>query len=346
LQIYLHIMEDWELLKVTENNALQLLTDYVLWKYGEQEIMNLQDECTFELNFFGGDQEMVYKQILLWLMFERKDPQTGKLAIEEFVEKFVKDKNKNDLAKRLLNIKNITKDVFLILGNKDDIVFLEDSHKKKFNVRIPKEQVGLFVPGRFVEGRIYPWGKGDLYRFASIAIMRKSHKEIMSGMGLITTPDEVMDWYEKNFKENAESIIISRNSSLQSILNKLPPEWINAICANLGIKKTGKMGEKVKRITSVLLVPARLQGIIRTLPKNSFEVLKLIKQNGGMMRYSDLVKRFNGDDFGLWWERNPPKTHIGILRIHGLLMVVKIPKGERLYKTAMIPKEIMEKIDG
>ena len=32
--------------------------------------------------------------------------------------------------------------------------------------------------------------------------------------------------------------------------------------------------------------------------------------------------------------------------IHGLLMVGKIPKGERLYKTAIIPKELMEYLDG
>ena len=128
-------MNDWERLKITENNVLQLLIDYVQWKYGEEEIMNLRDECTSELNFFGDNQYLVYKQILLWLTFERKDPQTGKLAVEEFVEKFVKNKNngKRDLANRLLNItKNITKDIFLILGNKDDVVFLEDSHKKKF----------------------------------------------------------------------------------------------------------------------------------------------------------------------------------------------------------------------
>ncbi|MDN5845003.1 MAG: hypothetical protein L0H53_01875 [Candidatus Nitrosocosmicus sp.] len=96
----------------------------------------------------------------------------------------------------------------------------------------------------------------------------------------------------------------------------------------------------------MLLVPSRLQDIIRALPKNSFEALELVKQNGGIMRYSKIVKRFGGDDFGLWWEENPPKTPIGILRIHGLLMVGKIPKGERLFKTAMIPKEIMEKMGG
>jgi hypothetical protein len=172
-------MKYWEHLKVTENNALQLLTDYVQWKYGDQEIMNMQDECTFELNFLGDDQAKIYKQILLWLIFERKDPQTGKLAVEEFVEKFVKYDDNNDLAKMMMNMKNITKDVFLVLGNKDDIVFMEDSHKKKFNIWIPREQVPLYTSGSFVEGRIYPWGKGDLYRFASIAKLKKRRRSLV-----------------------------------------------------------------------------------------------------------------------------------------------------------------------
>ena len=65
----------------------------------------------------------------------------------------------------------------------------------------------------------------------------KSDEERVRDMGLIT-PDAAMDWYEKKFKEDAESIIIStRNSSLQSILNKLPSEWINAIRCQFRFKE-------------------------------------------------------------------------------------------------------------
>ena len=40
-------MENWDRLKVAENNALRFLTDYIVWKYGETEIMKMRDECTF-----------------------------------------------------------------------------------------------------------------------------------------------------------------------------------------------------------------------------------------------------------------------------------------------------------
>ncbi len=67
-------------------------------------------------------------------MLERKDPQTGKTAVEEFIEKFV---NKNSkLAKKILDMGNIIKNTFLILGNKDDIIFIEDFNRKKLDVPI------------------------------------------------------------------------------------------------------------------------------------------------------------------------------------------------------------------
>ena len=119
------------------------------------------------------------------------------------------------------------------------------------------------------KGGSIPWGKGNLYRFASISKLMKSDEERMRDMGLIT-PDAVMDWYEKKFKEDAESILIStRNSSLQSILNKLPSEWINAICVNLGLKKTGKKVEKVKKITTLLLsIESRHIGTLQRTPES------------------------------------------------------------------------------
>ena len=99
-------------------------------------------------------------------------------------------------------------------------------------------------------------------------------------------PDLVTKWYEKKFKENAESIIINKSSSLQSILNKLPSEWINAICSSFHIKRVGKKHDKVKKIVTVLLYSKQLQGVINTLSKDVLEAFELVKQNDGMMKYS------------------------------------------------------------
>jgi hypothetical protein len=324
--------------KVTEKNALQLLADYVQWKYGEDGVWQLEDQCTYNLDF--DDENKVYKQILTWLMFERKDLQTGKTSVEEFVEKFV-NKN-NDLAKKILGMRNIITDTFLILKNKDNILIVEGSRRKKFMVQIFPEHSFMYAIGRSVEGRIYPWG--DMYKFAGIVKLMKSSDEMLQETGLIT-PSLVTKWYEKKFKENAESININKSSSLQSILNKLPSELINAMCSSFHIKRAGKKRDKIKKIVTVLLSSKQLQGVINTLPKDVLEALELVKQNDGMMKYSDLVKKCGDDDFGFLWEKNPPQTPIGILRIHGLLIVGRMLKGERWYKTAIIPKEIFQNMN-
>ncbi|MER5175176.1 MAG: hypothetical protein ABJB76_01670 [Candidatus Nitrosocosmicus sp.] len=325
-------------IKVTENNALQLLADYVLWKYGEGDLMKLEDQCTYNLDF--DDEDKVYKQILTWLMLERKDPKTGKTSVEEFVEMFVN--NNSELAKKILGMRNIITDTFLILENKgNNILFMEDSKRKKFSVQVKSEHSYMYTIGRFVEGRIHPWG--DVYKFAGIIKLKKSNEEILKETGLIM-PDLVMKWHEKKFKEDAESIVINKGSSLQSILNKLPSEWINALCSRLHIKRVGKKSDKVKKIVTVLL-STRLQVVTNKLPKDALEALELVKQNDGVIRYSELVKKYGGDDFGLWWEKNPPITPIGTLRIHGLLIVGRMLKGERLFKTAMIPKDILQNMN-
>jgi hypothetical protein len=324
--------------KVTEKNALQLLADYVLWKYGEDGVMKLEDQCTYNLDF--DDENKVYKQILTWLMFERKDPQTEKTSVEEFVEKYVN--NNSDLAKKILGMRNIVTDTFLILKNNDNILIVEDSRRRKFMVQIFPEHSFIYAVGRSVEGRIYPWG--NMYKFAGIVKLMKSSEEILQETGLIM-PGLVTKWYEKKFKENAESIIISKSSSLQSILNKLPSEWINAMCSSFHIKSSGKKRDKVKKIVTVLLSSKQLQVVINTLPNDVLEALELVKQNDGVMKYSELVKKCGDDDFGFLWEKNPPKTPMGILRIHGLLIVGRMLKGERLYKTAIIPKEILQKMN-
>lgn len=324
--------------KVTDKNALQLLADYVLWKYGEEEVMKLKDQCTYNLDF--DDEDKVYKQILTWLMFERKNPQTGKTSVEEFVEKFVN--NNSDLAKKILGMRNIITDTFFILKNKDNILIVEDPRRKKFMVQIFPEHSFMYAVGRSVEGRIYPWG--DMYKFAGIVKLMKSSEEILQETGLIM-PGLVTKWYEKKFKENAESIIINKSSSLQSILNKLPPEWINAMCSSFRIKRSGKKRDKVKKIVTVLPSSKHLQVVINSLPKDALEALVLVKQNDGVMKYSELVKKCGDDDFGFLWEKNPLKTPIGILRIHGLLIVGRMLKGERLYKTAIIPKEILQNMN-
>ncbi len=45
-----------------------------------------------------------------------------------------------------------------------------------------------------------------------------------------------------------------------------------------------------------------------------------------------------------WWKTEPPISTIGILRLHVLLFVGKAEIGGRMYRVAVVPKDIREEL--
>lgn len=323
-------------MKVTEDNVLQLLADYTRWKY-EDEVLHSIDKCPYDLEFT--DEEFVYKQVLTWFMLERINPATGKTVLEEFIEQFIKD---NDaLSNKVRGLGHLIADTFVILSREGNIIVLESvSSSKRFNVWAVPEHAEIYIAGRRVKGRLYRWG--EVYRFAGITKIEKSDEEIFQETGIIT-PGIMMKWYENRFLKQAESVLVNSRSSLSSLLNKLDWTWINGICYSLKVSKRGNKREKVKRIVAVLDSP-NLRDIVYGLPKDARKALLFVMREGGMVRYSDLVKQFH-DDTGMWWEEDPPCSEVGILRRYGLLVIGRIPKHGRFYKVAIIPKEIIQRLN-
>ncbi len=320
---------------MTEDNVLQLLVDYTTWKY-EDEILRSCDECPYDLEL--SDEEFVYKQLLTWFMLERTVPATGKTVLEEFVEQFVS--HNTVLAKKVLGMKELIANTFVVRGREDNIIVLEgESSSQRFNVWVIPEHSEMYAIGRRVKGRIYKWG--DVYRFAGITKIAKSDGEIARETG-ITTPEFLAKWYERSFVKEAESLVVSTGSSLSSMLNKLPSQWINGICASLLVSKKGKKREKVRRIIG-MLDSEHLEDIVHALPWDACEALTFVMKKGGMVRYKELVKKFD-DDTGMWWEETPSSSAVGTLRRHALLVVGKMPKNGRFYKVTIIPREVMRRL--
>ena len=320
---------------MTGDNVLQLLADYTSWKY-EDEVLRSIDECPYPLNFT--DEELVYKQVLTWFMLERTKPTTGKTVLEEFVEQFIK--NDDALAEKALGMGDLITDTFNIVSCEDNIIVLEgETSANRFTVWVIPEQSEYYIPGKRVKGRIFRWG--DMYRFAGITNIEKSDKQIERETGIVT-PELMMKWYGGKFLKMAESIVVDTRSSLASILNKLPWTWIDDICSSLLVSKRGKKREKVKRIVAIL-DSQYLKDVVRVLDKDAHEALMFVVEKGGMVRYSVLVKKFT-DDTCMWWEKTPPSSAVGTLRRHGLLVVGKMPRYGRLYKVAIIPREVIQRL--
>ena len=329
---------------VTEDNFLQNLVDYTEWKYSN-EIKNSIDECTWDLEF--DNDEFVYKQLLFWFIFERINPTTGKTILDEFIEFISTDPNNRVLIGNLLGMREIVSDTFKITDRKKDnmIVLKGLSNQKKYMVKIPPEQMEQYTPGRLVMAKIFPWE--NYYRFAGITKIKVYHDNKKNFPKGIITPEmveQIQDYFEQRFVKDAESIIISRRSTLSGMLNKFPYWWIDGISASLLLNKKGKKKEKVKRIVKVLVNSQCLNDLINnTLPKDSQKALLFIKQKGGIVKYKDIVKNYP-DDTNLTWEKDPPNSPIGLLRRHGLVIVGRMLINNRFYKVILIPKEILERL--
>lgn len=85
--------------------------------------------------------------------------------------------------------------------------------------------------------------------------------------------------------------------------------------------------------------------VLEKLPPESREALRMVLKAGGCVRYNQLPKKFGGEeDDSYFWESEPPASTIGILRLYALLFVGKAGISGRMYKIAVVPRDIREEL--
>jgi hypothetical protein len=326
--------------KITEGNCKQKLFEYAMQRY-PQEMENASLECPYNLEEL--DSEFAFKEFAEWFISERMQPSTGKTVVREFVENY-KGLMESGLKEKLLQLEAMSYGEFEIIATDDIHVILADVHSgERYKVKLFGENRTLFKGGRIVRGRIHPWG--DVYRFAGIIHVKPSNEEIARRMGLITPGmvDSLMERYDKDMIKKAESIVISPKSTLSSVLNKYPAQWVDGICKALGIAVQGEKRKKVKMIVGKYQ-SNEIHDILEKLPPRCKEALKLVLEKGGWVKYSQLTSRFD-DEITYGWDEDPPKSTIGIIRLHALLLVGRMGISGRMYKIAVVPLELRAVIE-
>lgn len=146
---------------------------------------------------------------------------------------------------------------------------------------------------------------------------------------------------QADLREEIEAKVLPPKTTLQAALNKLPAPWIDGICICLGLPVQGIRREKVACIRLYLTHAASLRRTIETLPGECRKALEYMLQQGGQVKYGELSRRF-GDEGGdgWWWDKKPPRSTLGRLRLRGLVFVGRSSIAGRLYKVAIIPQEI------
>jgi len=160
----------------------------------------------------------------------------------------------------------------------------------------------------------------------------------MARLGLVSAK-MLKNWYERDRIKKAESILVHENSTVSSIVNKYPAQWVDGICKSLELNTKGRKSKKAKMIAEKL--KSDIHDVLEKLPEKSLEALAFVLKKDGIVKYSQVSRRFD-DEIGFWWNEHPRVSTVGMLRSHGLLYVGKKPFGDRLYKVALVPQELRE----
>lgn len=160
---------------------------------------------------------------------------------------------------------------------------------------------------------------------------------------LIFSVDAYMEKYEERKRKEKENQFLKPDTTLSAALNKLPANWINAICGKLDIPVEGRKREKGKKIARKL--KENLEDVTGELSSDSSDAINFILERDGWVKSGAITRRFGKEDPGWFWEEHPPEGTISTLRVHGLVFVGRAGFNGRRYKIFSIPVELREGLE-
>lgn len=155
---------------------------------------------------------------------------------------------------------------------------------------------------------------------------------------LFFNPNQMMNIMTSSMSRNEDSKPITLNITISAGLNKFKNTRINGVSKALGISTKDIKKDKMEQI--IIKLTTELDEVIEKLPPESRQALKLVMDEGGWVKYNKLSNEYGEENDSYFWETEPPTSTVGVLRLHGLLFVGKAGIGGRMYKVAVVPKDI------
>ncbi|RLG14324.1 MAG: hypothetical protein DRN71_03265 [Candidatus Nanohalarchaeota archaeon] len=316
---------------INEYNFKQVLFEYTTEKY-EDKAKEFVDKYMHNYPYYDDnfDDEIQFKNFIDWFMLEQPLPHSGKTIVEEYVEDHP-DLDKN-MKQRLLDMKKVIRSEFLVISKKGRHLKLKDKSTNIVYDALSRIDNPNHCSGATMTGRIHKFGSN--YMLTGVYLIRIPHP-------LVADPDMIMGMFEEGRIKDSENITLSPTTKSTAIYNKYPSNWVDGICKALSISTKDKKSNKAKQIASYL--HESIAGILEKLPSESKDALKLILDKGGYVKYGALKNYDDGMSF--FWVEHPPQSAIGILRLHGLLTVGKLPMNGRMNRIALIPHDLREILD-
>ena len=325
-----------------EASFFQEVYDYTQEKYDE-DCRLYAKECP---DYIELEPELFYKQIYTWFVCEKVLPSTGRTILEEFVERSVAPRDPA-VAGRMLQAKDVIRGSFKVLdkGRHPYVPVEHLGSGRRYMVVTKMDEAGarrFFTKGSVITGKMHPWGE-RYHMFAGVLKKQESDEEFARRVGLVTPSmmEGMMERLEEDQVGRYEANLVSGGTTLRSAMNKYPSQWVDAICAATGIdiRVVRTKNDKARAVVSKLE-----QGFVEELMQKKLDgrhlaALRMLRENDWVVKYGQLARRFSTDT-GFWWNDHPPKSEIGVLRLHGLVVVGRLPERGRLYKVAVVPLEL------
>ena len=314
--------------QINETNFKQVLFIYATEKYKDKmqgfidKYMEEYPDYNEELN-----DEFQLKNFIDWFMLEQPLPHSDKTIVEEYVEDHQNiDEN---MKQKLLDMKKVIRSEFMILSKKGRHLKLKDENTDKLYDVMMHADDSRINRGFMIIGRIHQFG--EYYMLTGIYRIR-------APASFMPDPNIIMNLFEEDKIKNLENIILTPHTKSTAIYNKYPPNWVDGICKALSISTTGQKSNKAKQIASTLY--ESIPELLEKFPEESKQALKFILEKRDYVKYGALKKY--DDDMSFFWVTYPPESTIGILRLHGLLAVGKLPMNGRMNRIALIPHDLRE----
>ena len=157
--------------------------------------------------------------------------------------------------------------------------------------------------------------------------------------------EAMMEYMQALWRDRVEEKSLPRNSRLHPALNKLPSQWLEAICKQVKLPAFHRAKERAKALAEHLPLEESLEAIWSQLPEPSRRMLKWIVVNEeGRTSIGELAERFEpeADRSWYWNEGDVPTTPLGLLRLHGVVFVGMTKIGDQREKSAVVPIELRE----
>ncbi|MDA8194903.1 MAG: plasmid pRiA4b ORF-3 family protein [Thermaerobacter sp.] len=161
--------------------------------------------------------------------------------------------------------------------------------------------------------------------------------------GFIIDPAPFLAGMEYARYEAVDQQPITAKIIVRSALGRYPAIWLKATLDAYGIPERGVKRDKLAAVAEALQDPRRLAPVVASLSDNGRAILSQVLAAGGLIKYQSVARKFGDEtEDGYFWSSQPPTSHIGQLRLHGLLFVGRMPIGQRREKVLVIPSDLRE----